>query len=104
MKYESIPLPLPMLMLPDSKDKEAFRCGALVVLKSIDDTPRWGWLKHISISTNFRYPTWDELLACKEHFFGDIDCMMVMPKREDYVNIHRFTFHIWQCPEQWGIR
>ncbi|MFB3926754.1 MAG: hypothetical protein ACE14T_11940 [Syntrophales bacterium] len=75
----------------------------LHVFYSEDNTP-WGFLKHASISRSDRYPTWEEILAVKEELFGDIDCMMVMPKKEDYVNIHNNCFHVWQTPENWGIR
>lgn len=74
------------------------------VILSIDITPKWGALKHVSASHPKRLLYWGELLKVKEHFFGDIDCMMVMPKKADYVNLHKFTFHIWQYPENWGIK
>lgn len=76
----------------------------LQIIISIDDTPKWGKLKHVSISREDMYPAWDEILRVKEHFFGDIDCMMMLPKKEDYVNIHSYCFHIWQCPEGWGLQ
>lgn len=76
----------------------------IAVIVSEDKTGNWGWLKHFSISRANCYPTWDEILAAKEEIMGDIDCMMVMPKKEDYVNIHKFTFHVWQTPQDWGIQ
>jgi len=76
----------------------------LVALVCEDETPRWGWLKHASISAPDRNPTWEEIHEAKDYFFGDIDCMMVLPKNEDYVNVHQYTFHIWQTPERWGLR
>ncbi len=88
------------------KDQEAFKCVAkeLTVLKTVDNTPKWGWLKHISVSCLNRYPTWEELLELKDRFFGDIDCMMIMPKKSDYVNLHPNCFHIWQTPQEWGLQ
>lgn len=75
------------------------------VVMSEDNTPKWGKLKHVSISKPDRYPTWDEIIAIKLLLFGDRkDAMMVMPKREDYVNVHKFCFHIWECPEEWGLQ
>jgi len=76
----------------------------MTVLFSEDITPKWGWLKHASVARPDRYPSWDEILAVKEQLFGDIDCMMVLPKKADYVNVHENAFHIWQCPEGWGIQ
>ena len=79
-------------------------CSSLQVLVSEDNTPKWGWLKHVSISRPTRYPDWDEILEVKEQLFGDVDVMMVMPKKEDYVNVHPYCFHLWQTPEEWAMR
>lgn len=73
------------------------------ILFSTDTTPK-GKLKHISISHFTRYPNWDELLDFKEQLLGDIDAMLVMPKKADYVNLHKTTFHIWQTPTEWNIQ
>lgn len=73
------------------------------VLFSLDNTPK-GALKHFSVSHFERYPTWDEILEIKEQLLGDIDAMMVMPKKEDYVNLESKTFHVWETPTEWGIR
>lgn len=96
---------LPPGALAGMKNQKAFYSDSHIkVLFSEDNTGKWGWLKHLSLSRRDRYPTWDEILETKEYFFGDIDCMMVMPKKEDYINIHQFCFHIWQCPETWGLQ
>lgn len=73
------------------------------VLFSKDKTPK-GVLLHISISHFERYPTWDELLEIKEQLLGDIDAMMVMPKKIDYVNMSKNCFHIWETPTEWNIQ
>lgn len=88
----------------DTKEAEAFIYGELHILKSMENTKKWGWLKHISVSCDDRYPSWEELRTLKIYFFGDIDCMMMMPKKSDYVNVHRNCFHIWECPESWDIQ
>ena len=88
----------------DSTEVEIFKTDTEIgIIKSIDNTPKWGKLKHISISRQDRYPDWREILILKEYFFGDIDCMMILPKKKNYVNIHPNCFHIWQCPENWEI-
>ena len=74
------------------------------VLSSEDNTPKWGWLKHISVSRHDRYPSWKEILEVKQQLFGDVDCMMIMPKKEDYVSVHPNCFHIWKTPQDWGIQ
>jgi len=88
---------------PDSKGVASYRWKDLVIIKSKDNTPKWGELLHISVSHRERHPTWEELLALKEYFFGDEDTMMVMPKKECYVNVHTHCFHIWKTPESWDL-
>ena len=76
----------------------------LSIIKSIDKTPKWGELLHVSMSRPDRYPSWNEIIEVKLHFFGDLkDSMMVIPKRTDYVNVHKNCFHLWECPESWDL-
>ena len=103
MKLSEWPFPYNPYM-GDSKECQAFMWGPVKILKSVDNTPKWGWLLHVSLSLPLRHPTWNEILAVKEHFFGDEDVMMILPKKEDYVNIHAHCFHLWKTPEHWGIR
>lgn len=75
----------------------------LIILSSLDGTHH-GKLKHLSMSRADRYPAWDEIVAVKEQLMGmEMDAMMVIPKRADYVNVHPNTFHVWQTPVEWGV-
>jgi len=77
--------------------------NGLKVMLSLDYTHH-GALLHASISKPTVYPTWDEITVIKDLFFGDgMDAMMVMPKREDYVNVHKNCFQIWQTPIGWDV-
>jgi hypothetical protein len=98
-------LPVPRILLrPNFRNVEVYESkDGLHIISSLDNIPKWGWLKHLSISRVDRYPSWDEMLLIKEKLFGDIDAMMVMPQAKDYVNLHPNTFHIWQTPERWNI-
>ena len=60
---------------------------------------------HLSIShrlndlTPGRYPTWDEIAEARYRFIPDqVTMAMLLPPREEYVNIHPTTFHLWQLP------
>lgn len=90
--------------LPGFDRSAVYQCGdGLRVICSLDETQH-GNLMHVSVSRAKENPSWDDLKAVRAAFFdSDIDCMMVMPKKEDYVNIHNFCFHIWQTPTQWGV-
>ena len=76
------------------------RCGV-----SLDHIPEHGGdLLHVSCSRKDRLPSWEELGEVKAAIFGDVDVCMILPKEEDYVNLHNFCFHLWQMPRSWGIR
>lgn len=76
----------------------------LCVLASLDDTPH-GRLLHVSMSYPSKHPDWETIRAVRDAFYPDnIDVMMVLPRAEDYVNLHRHTFHLWQTPTTWGMR
>lgn len=88
------------------KDSKAFKTkDGLAIIASTDNTPKWGDLLHVSISRLDKYPSWDEIVQVKLQFFGDRkDAMMLIPKRTDYVNVHENCFHLWECPEEWGLQ
>jgi hypothetical protein len=74
----------------------------LTVCFSIDD----GSL-HMSISHPERYPTWDEIVIVWQWKAGpDIEGVIVVPRANQYVNLHRNCFHVWQsrCGEEGGPR
>lgn len=73
------------------------------IIVSLDRTPH-GDLIHASISLRDRNPTWEEISDMKAGVYGDQDVMMVLPRRENYVNLHRYAFHLWQMPFAWDIR
>lgn len=71
-------------------------------LRVIWDRPRGvhGRLIHVSISHRDRHPTWEEIKAAKDRFFGDAhDAIMVFPRSELWVNIHPNCFHLWELPK-----
>ena len=78
----------------------------LKCMVSMDPTDAWGPLLHASVSYEDvrKQPSWADLTAIKDALFGDVDACMVLPKREDYVNVRANCFHLWQTPERWGIR
>lgn len=79
--------------------------NGIIIIASVDKHPDFGEILHVSISKENEYPTWSDIIETKLHFFGDRkDVMMVIPKREDYVNIHNNCFHLWECPQDWNMR
>lgn len=54
---------------------------------------RW----HLSIAHPKRLPTWEEVREARYHFLPDGVLMaMLLPPKEEYVNVHPFCFHLWE--------
>lgn len=71
------------------------------VIHAIETGPH-GVLRHASISHPRRHPTWDEITVMRKTLFlEDEDVMMVLPRKELYVNLHPHCFHLWQMPFRW---
>jgi hypothetical protein len=58
---------------------------------------------HLSISHRTsdlapgRYPTWDEIVQARYEFCPAAMTMaMFLPPKEEYVNVHETTFHLWE--------
>lgn len=76
----------------------------LSVIASVDNTHH-GPLLHVSLAYPRRDPNWADIRAVRDAFYSpNVDVMMVLPAAVDYVNCHPHAFHLWQCPEGWGIR
>jgi len=55
-----------------------------------------GW-EHVSISMKNRCPTWDEMCALKDIFWGEEECVVQYhPPKSEYVNMHPFCLHLWK--------
>lgn len=66
--------------------------GLLSVIASVD-----GPYLHVSIARSNRYPTWDEILAVRAWGFPeDMEVVMVLARKEEYVNLHPNCFHLWE--------
>ena len=57
-----------------------------------------GW-EHVSVSLikQKRTPTWDEMCAIKDLFWGPEDVVVQYhPRRSEYVNLHPYCLHLWR--------
>jgi hypothetical protein len=62
-----------------------------------------GW-EHVSVSIpgEKRTPTWDEMCHIKDRFWTEGDVVIQYhPTKEDYVNHHPYTLHLWRR-EAWN--
>jgi hypothetical protein len=76
--------------------------GGNRVVVSVED--RFGdkrGLWHLSISRVDRYPGWDEILAAREQFLPHgTTFAMILPRLDEYVNLHNNCFHLWEIRDQ----
>ncbi len=76
----------------------------LSVIATIDATPH-GRLLHLSIAYPDHDPSWADIKAIRYAFYPrDIDVMMILPRDEDYVNVHEHCFQMMQTPVAWGLQ
>lgn len=53
--------------------------------------------EHVSVSTNVRCPTWEEMCFVKSLFWDDDDCVVQFhPSRAEYINMHPHCLHMWR--------
>lgn len=78
----------------------------LQVIVTLDHTDAWGPLLHASVAYAklSHWPSWADIVAIKDALFGDVDCMMMLPREEEYVNIRSNCFQVVQTPQVWGMR
>jgi len=55
-----------------------------------------GW-EHVSVSTNKRCLTWDEMCIIKDIFFRDDELVVQYhPPKTEYKNLHPYSLHLWR--------
>ncbi len=53
--------------------------------------------EHVSISTQTRCPTWNEMSFFKNLFWPETECVMELhPPKSEYVNNHKYCLHLWR--------
>lgn len=68
--------------------------GREIMLCMVSDGMGW---EHVSVSLRNRTPTWAEMCAIKDTFWGEEECVIQFhPPRSEYVNNHEFCLHLWR--------
>jgi len=58
-----------------------------------------GW-EHVSVSSEHRPPTWDEMSWVKDLFWEKHECVVQFhPPESEYVNYHPYCLHLWRAIE-----
>jgi hypothetical protein len=59
-----------------------------------------GW-DHVSVSLNYRCPTWEEMEYVRELFFADNETVMQLSvPRSDHLSYHPYCLHLWRPQTQ----
>lgn len=84
-----VPMPRNLGTEPGSR---MYHMGKITVILS---QSHFGW--HISISHPTRYPRWDEIADARYALIPDeITMGMILPPKDEYVNLHSNVFHLWE--------
>lgn len=81
-----------MFILPNAKTKK----GLFILCKASGGE---GW-EHVSISipSENRCPTWEEMCFVKDLFWNDPDDVVIQfhPAKKDYISQHDYCLHLWR--------
>lgn len=70
--------------------------GAVLAVMSSGSHNGSEW-EHVSVSTQSRCPTWEELCIIKDMFWGEDETVIQFhPKKSNYVNVHKYCLHLWK--------
>jgi hypothetical protein len=57
-------------------------------------------LWHLSIAHKHRYPTWDEVADVRYALCpDDVTMALLLPPPGEYLNVHEYTFHLWEIDD-----
>lgn len=79
---------------------KAYEWNRMTVIASVERRDGNQWL-HVSFSRNNRLPSYKEMQMIKKDFIGDDRrAIFVLPKKDNYVNIHKYCLHLWCCEKE----
>jgi hypothetical protein len=89
------------VMSPDCERVGRYELGlpgkgyVVIISGTVKEGRRW---VHLSFSRGDRVPDWEELKAIKGRFLGDeASAIQVFPPKSQWVNVHPYCLHLWQC-------
>ena len=87
-------------LLAERTDGAAFRTRntpdkSILVIATLEEVDGLRWL-HVSFSRKGRVPTWEDISFVKTQVISeDVKAIMVFPKTENYVNLHKHCLHLY---------
>ncbi len=117
LDWSEIPDPPPIPGLKGAWFKEVDD-GTLTLLLGSEPRSANGWPLRLHLSIAHRYtsglvdkggklagrlPTWEEVKAVRYEFMPrEMTIAMILPRPEEYVNVHENCFHLWEIPDEEG--
>ncbi|MEG4965744.1 hypothetical protein QUB11_03705 [Microcoleus sp. B6-A1] len=76
------------------------RDGLVVIISCSIEKDGYSWV-HVSLSRKKSVPTWIDLVKVKDIFLGaEALAIQILPARSEWVNVHEFCLHLYQCLDQ----
>lgn len=98
VKMRQIPSPVPGCLAWRTNNNLAVICGR----EPLGPQGELRW--HLSVSHAKRNPTWEEIRDLRYALVPDETMMaMFLPPRVQYVNAHKYCFHLYEVEEQPGL-
>jgi hypothetical protein len=72
-------------------------CGKVLAVMANAANQDSDWWEHVSVSTQERTPTWEEMCWIKNLFWKEHECVVQYhPPKSEYVNCHPNCLHLWR--------
>jgi hypothetical protein len=70
----------------------------IISLDTMEGGETW-W--HVSLSYPDKLPSWEDVKSVKDAFIGeDREAFQLLPRQEEYVNLHQYCLHLWAREEK----
>lgn len=103
--YHRTVLPPGWAMKQEAEDAAVYMTldGLVVIVSAAVELDGLRWL-HMSCSRADKLPSWLDLRSVKDLFVGvDKVAIQVLPKQEEFVNIHPRVLHLFSCLDDFSL-
>lgn len=78
----------------------AWTFDGLIVIASVGEYQDGKQWLHVSFSRRSKIPSYEDMQRVKRDFFGeDKKAVLVLPEKENYVNINKNCLHLFYCKD-----
>jgi len=92
--YEPKVLPIEYQKIRDGFYRKIDGMTVITSIKRELDNKLW---LHVSLARPNKLPSWNDVLEVKNLFIGDKTALQVLPKKDKYIDCHKYCFHLWHC-------